>query len=84
MLVEGISALRVCKLNHKSEAIRAINNRLESSGGKISDEVVGTVLALASFEVRFYVNSVQIQSSFTKYNRISLANMMRLSFISRH
>ncbi|KAI1577330.1 MgtA Cation transport ATPase [Pyrenophora tritici-repentis] len=50
MLVEGISALRVCKLNHKSEAIKTINNRLASSGGKISDEVVGTVLTLASFE----------------------------------
>lgn len=51
MLVEGISALRVCKLNHKSEAIKTINSRLASSGGRISDEVVGTVLTLASFEV---------------------------------
>ncbi|EFQ91271.1 hypothetical protein PTT_11935 [Pyrenophora teres f. teres 0-1] len=50
MLVEGISTLRVCKLNHKSEAIKTINNRLASSEGKISDEVVGTVLTLASFE----------------------------------
>ncbi|RMZ70071.1 tachykinin family [Pyrenophora seminiperda CCB06] len=50
MLVEGISALRVCKLNHKSEAIKTVNSRLASSGGKISDEVVGTVLTLANFE----------------------------------
>ena len=84
MLVEGISTLRVCKLNHKSEAIKAINNKLASSGGKISDEVVGTVLTLASFEVGFYINPVQTQNLFAEYARISLANMMRLSSISRH
>ena len=43
--------LRVCKLEHKNEAIKAINCKLATSGRYISDEVVGTVLSLANLEV---------------------------------
>jgi hypothetical protein len=50
MLVKGLSGLQVEKLRHKNEAIRVINTKLATSGGNISDELVGTVLTLASFE----------------------------------
>ena len=51
MLVRGLSDLRVEKLRHKNEAIKEINTKIGSPGGTISDELVGTVLTLASFEV---------------------------------
>jgi len=43
--------LRVEKLKHKNEAIKEINTKIGGAGGEISDELVGTVLTLASFEV---------------------------------
>jgi hypothetical protein len=42
--------LRVEKLKHKNEAIRVINFKLAIANGNITDELVGTVLTLASFE----------------------------------
>jgi hypothetical protein len=51
ILAKGLNELRVDKLRHKSEAIRVINSKLATAGGTISDELVGTVLTLASFEV---------------------------------
>jgi hypothetical protein len=52
ILANGFSDLMVCKLKHKNEAIRIVNCKLATSGGYISDEVVGTVLTLANLEVR--------------------------------
>lgn len=51
MLVRGLSDLRVDKLRHKNEAIKEINVKIGAPGGCISDQLVGTVLTLASFEV---------------------------------
>jgi len=51
MLANDLTDLRVCKLEHKNEAIKAVNCKLATSGGYISDEVVGTVLTLANLEV---------------------------------
>ncbi|KAI4919257.1 hypothetical protein J4E85_009515 [Alternaria conjuncta] len=50
MLANEPTDLRVCKLKHKNEAIKAVNCKLATSGGCISDEVVGTVLTLANLE----------------------------------
>ncbi|KAF2187900.1 hypothetical protein K469DRAFT_568299 [Zopfia rhizophila CBS 207.26] len=50
MLVRGMSDLRVEKLRHKNEAIKHINGKLSCPSGRISDELVGAVLTLASFE----------------------------------
>lgn len=52
MLVRGMSDLRLDKLRHKNEAIKEINTKIGDPGGKFSDELVGTVSTLASFEVR--------------------------------
>jgi len=51
MLVHGLSELRVDKLRHKNDAIREINIKIGSPGGTITDELVGTVLTMANFEV---------------------------------
>ena len=51
MLVRGLSDLRVDKLRHKNAAIKEINTKIGSATGRASDELVGTVLTLASFEV---------------------------------
>jgi len=51
MLANELADLRVCKLKHKNEAIKAVNCKLATSGGYISDEVVATVLTLANLEV---------------------------------
>ncbi|KAF2732912.1 hypothetical protein EJ04DRAFT_496075 [Polyplosphaeria fusca] len=50
VLVQGISDLRVEELRHKNAAIKEINAKIGSHAGTISDELVGTVLTLASFE----------------------------------
>ena len=54
MLVRGLSELHVDRLRHKNEAIKEINLKINSPGGKITDELVGTVVTMASFEVRRY------------------------------
>src|SRR5262245_58822452 len=51
MLLRGMDQLRVDKLRHKNEAIKEINTKIAGPGGKFSDELVGTVATLASFEV---------------------------------
>lgn len=51
MLVRGMDDLRVEKLRHKTEAIKTINAKIGDAKGQISDELVGTVATLASFEV---------------------------------
>jgi hypothetical protein len=51
LLVRGISGLRVDKLRHKNEAIKEINMKINSLGGKTTDELVGIVVTMASFEV---------------------------------
>lgn len=60
MLVRGMTDLRIEKLRHKDEAIKEINSKIGDAGGEISDELVGTVLTLASFEVSTfpYINTV--------------------------
>ncbi|KAH7084150.1 hypothetical protein FB567DRAFT_528483 [Paraphoma chrysanthemicola] len=50
VLVRGLSELRVDKLRHKNEAIKEINVKLGSPDSTITDELVGTVLTMASFE----------------------------------
>ncbi|KAJ4289209.1 hypothetical protein N0V90_011551 [Kalmusia sp. IMI 367209] len=49
-LVRRMNDLHVEKLKHKSEAIKEINRKISDPGGRISDELVGTVSILASFE----------------------------------
>ena len=51
MLIRELSTFRVEMLKHKDAAIREINMKIGTPGGNISDELVGTVLTLASFEV---------------------------------
>lgn len=51
ILVRGLGDLRVEKLRHKNEAIREINSKIGDADDTISDELVGTVATLASFEV---------------------------------
>lgn len=51
LLVKGLSEMRICLLKHKAEAIQAINRKLSESESFVSDEVVGAVMTLASFEV---------------------------------
>ena len=60
MLVRGMTDLRIEKLRHKDEAIKEINSKIGDASGEISDELVGTVLTLASFEVGTfpYINTV--------------------------
>ena len=48
---ESMCDLGIEKLRHKTEAIKEINTKIGSPGGHISDELVGTVATLASFEV---------------------------------
>ncbi|KAF1994041.1 hypothetical protein P154DRAFT_625002 [Amniculicola lignicola CBS 123094] len=50
MLVRGLTNLEVDRLKHKNEAIKEINMKIATAEGKISDELVGTALTLASFE----------------------------------
>ncbi|KAF2472848.1 uncharacterized protein BDR25DRAFT_333128 [Lindgomyces ingoldianus] len=50
ILVRGMSDLAVDKLRHKNEAIKHINSKIDCPRGRMSDELVGTVLTLASFE----------------------------------
>jgi hypothetical protein len=51
MLVQGAGSWRVQELRHKNEAIKQVNLKIGTPGDQISDELVGTVLTLASFEV---------------------------------
>jgi len=51
VVAKGLEAMRVEQLRHKNEAIRHVNLKLNSSPETISDELVGAVLTLASFEV---------------------------------
>lgn len=50
-----MGGLRVDKLRHKSEAIKEVNCKIAKAGGNISDELMGTVATLASFEVSLKV-----------------------------
>ncbi|KAF2683922.1 hypothetical protein K458DRAFT_431558 [Lentithecium fluviatile CBS 122367] len=50
MLARGLYELRVEKLRHKNEAIKGINTKIGDPAGTMSDELVGTVATLASFE----------------------------------
>ncbi|KAJ5028306.1 MgtA, cation transport ATPase [Bipolaris maydis] len=50
VLAKGLSELHCCHLKHKSDAINAISSKLMEPNGVVSDEVIGTVLTLASFE----------------------------------
>jgi hypothetical protein len=55
--VRGMNSLRVEKLRHKNEAIKEINRKIGSWSGRlgggcgITDELVGSVLTMGSFEV---------------------------------
>lgn len=51
MLVRGIEGLQTEKLRHKTEAIKEVSTKFGSPEGIHSDELVGTVLTLASLEV---------------------------------
>lgn len=50
MIFRGIAGLEVVKLRHRDGAIREIGGKLSVSG--VSDELVGTVVVMAGFEVR--------------------------------
>lgn len=50
MVFRGIAGLQVVKLRHRDGAIREIGGKLSVSG--VSDELVGTVVVMAGFEVR--------------------------------
>jgi hypothetical protein len=52
MLVNGLSDLHIQQLRYKNEAIREINMKLAKPGCEVTDELVGTVATMASFEVR--------------------------------
>jgi hypothetical protein len=49
-LAKGLSELQVEQLRHKNEAIKHVNMKLSSAPWAITDELVGAVLTLASFE----------------------------------
>jgi hypothetical protein len=49
------------KLRHKNEAIKAINSKIGNVDGALSDELVGTVATLTSFEVRMSVQYMEIR-----------------------
>lgn len=51
ILARGLDDLRVEKLRHKNEAIKEINTKIGHPGGAMSDELIGTIATLASFEV---------------------------------
>lgn len=51
MLARGLSEFEVDKLRHKNAAIQAVNSKIGCQTGRLSDELIGTVLTLASFEV---------------------------------
>lgn len=51
VLARGMDRWEVQKLRHKNEAIKEVNTKIGSHNGTISDELVGTVATLASFEV---------------------------------
>jgi hypothetical protein len=51
MLVKGPSDLHVQQLRHKNEAIKEINMKLARPESEITDELIGTVVTMASFEV---------------------------------
>ncbi|KAF2649623.1 hypothetical protein K491DRAFT_721513 [Lophiostoma macrostomum CBS 122681] len=55
VLAHGVERCRVSKLRHKNEAIKEVNMKLGDLSGQsqISDQLVGTVLTLASFENLF-------------------------------
>lgn len=55
VLAKGLSELHCCHLKHKSDAINAISSKLTEPDGVVSDEVIGTVLTLASFEVGLHL-----------------------------
>jgi hypothetical protein len=81
ILANGFSDLMVCKLKHKNEAIRIVNCKLATSGGNISDEVVGTVLTLANLEVRLPFGRTSSRTDvYTDGFRISLGRTMRHNF----
>ncbi|KAF1968520.1 hypothetical protein BU23DRAFT_583196 [Bimuria novae-zelandiae CBS 107.79] len=50
LIQDGTCDFRVEKLRHKSEAIKLVNTEIRDHEGQISDELVGTVSTLASFE----------------------------------
>jgi hypothetical protein len=52
VLAHGLESCRMSKLRHKNEAIKQVNMKLGDLSGQsqISDQLVGTVLTLASFE----------------------------------
>lgn len=53
ILARGLSELRVDMLKHKYEAIGDINMKMGTPDYKISDELIGIVATMASFEVCF-------------------------------
>lgn len=77
MLANEHTDLRVCKLKHKNEAIKAVNCKLAVSGGYISDEVVGTVLTLANLEV---LSKCSLEPVHANRPRIFLETTMQLNF----
>ncbi|PVI01904.1 hypothetical protein DM02DRAFT_331986 [Periconia macrospinosa] len=50
VLMRGVTSVVPEMLGHKTEAIKEINAKINSSNGWISDELVGNVLILATFE----------------------------------
>jgi hypothetical protein len=51
MVYRGIMGLEIVKLRHRDGAIREIGGKLSEREGGVSDELVGTVVVMAGFEV---------------------------------
>lgn len=51
VLMRGAHQVLPDMLSHRNEAIKEINTKINTSNGWISDELVGNVLILATFEV---------------------------------
>lgn len=53
--MRGVTSVVPEMLGHKTEAIKEINAKINRSNGWISDELIGNVLILATFEVSFSI-----------------------------
>lgn len=81
VLAQGLMDLRVDKLRHKNEAIQEVNRKIAAANGVISDELVGTVLALASFEVRLPISRPEFE---LMHYRTCWVRTTLLNYIWRH
>lgn len=77
MVFRGIAGLQVVKLRHRDGAIREIGGKLSVSG--VSDELVGTVVVMAGFEVRFSISSLYLTVHWIQNEMLMMYNGNRIS-----